>query len=128
MENKSFSENISEIKKAVRIYLETKLSYVILIVFDKAVKAFTVVLGNAAIVLMLFVAFFFFSLAASLYIGKMLGSAELGLLIVGGVYLFLGFVFILFKKQIFSRIIIKYLVNVFFKDDDDFPDPDQQKK
>lgn len=114
-------------KESVAQYLDTKLSYLILVVFDKAVKAFTVVLGNTTVLLMMFVAFFFFSAAASIYIGKLLGSIELGLLIMGGFYLFLGFVFILFKRQIFSRIIISYLVNVFFKDDEDFPEPNTQK-
>jgi hypothetical protein len=127
MEKKSFFENISEIKDNVKLYLDAKVSLLILTAFEKAVKALTSFISSTAILLLIVISFFFFSLAGALYIGKLLGSAELGLLIVGGIYLFLGFVFFLFRRQIFSRIIISYLTEVFFKDDDDEDQKQKQK-
>ncbi len=126
MEKKSFFENISEIKDNIKIYLDAKISLLTLTAFEKAVKALTSIISSTTIILFIGISFLFFSLAGALYLGKITGSAELGLLIVGGVYLFLGFVFFLFKRQIFSRIIISYLIDVFFKDDDQENAPKQK--
>lgn len=119
MEKKSFFGNISEIKENLLVYLEAKLSLFTLQVFHKAVKALTVLVTISTVILFLSLALLFFSGAVVLHIGKLLESYELGLVIVGAFYLILGIVFFFLKKQIFSRIIIKYLVSVFFKDDED---------
>ncbi|TVQ08363.1 MAG: hypothetical protein EA361_16690 [Bacteroidetes bacterium] len=123
MEKKSFFENISEIKDNLLLYLEAKLSLYILLAFQKLAKALTVFVTISAAILFFSLAILFFSGAGVLYLGKLLESYELGLLIVGGFYLFLGFVFFFFKPRIFNRIIIRYLVTVFFKDDDDEKTP-----
>jgi hypothetical protein len=119
MENRSFFENFSELRENIVLYIETQLSLYKLIAFDKAVKALTIVITNSVVVLFLALSLIFSSAAGALYIGRLLESAELGLLIIGGGYLFLGIVFFSFKKLIFSKIIISFLLNIFFKDDDD---------
>ncbi len=118
MEKKSFFENISEVKENLLIYLEARLSLLTLVVFQKAAKALTILVTISTVILFISLALLFISGAAVLYIGKLLESYELALLIVGGFYLFLGIVFFFLKNQIFSRLIVRYLVNVFFKDDD----------
>lgn len=128
MEKKSFFENISEIKENIRDYLETKLSIYLLTGFQKAVKASTVILANSIIFFLFSLSLFFVSAAAAIYIGDLMESTVLGLLVVGGAYLFLGIVVYFFKKQIFSRIIISFLSDVFFKDDDDELMPGENKK
>ncbi len=119
MEKKSFFENISEIGENLMLYIETNVSLYKLIALEKAVKALTVVVSNTFIILFLVLSLIFFSAAAALYFGRILESTELGLLIVAGGYFLLGIVFYVFKKQIFSRLIIKFLINIFVKDDED---------
>ena len=119
MEKNSIFENISELKENLRLYLETKLSYYGLTAFEKAVKILTVITGNGFILMVMWMALIFFSGAVAFYIGTLLDSTELGLLIISGTYFLLGMILILFRKRIFSPIIIKLLVNVFFKDDDE---------
>lgn len=119
METKSILENISGLKENLKAYLETKISYYALQTFEKAVNALTVLVSNGFVILLLWMALIFFSAAAGLYIGRLLESIELGLLIIGGFYLLLGIVFFVFRKQVFSRIIIRILVNVFFKEDEE---------
>jgi hypothetical protein len=119
MENKSFSENISGIKDNLRLYVEKKISLYALMAFEKSVKALTVFISNSVVILFMAMAVFLMSLAVALYIGRIMESFELGLLIVAGFYLFLGIVFLIFKRQIFSRFIITFLVSLFFNDDDD---------
>ncbi len=119
MEKKSFFENISELKKNIEAYLEVRFSLIIVTAFQKAVKALTIIISSIIFLLFLFTAIVFVSAALAIYLGKALGSFELGLLLTAGLYLLLGFVFLLFRRQIFSRLIIIFLINVFFRDDED---------
>jgi hypothetical protein len=119
MEKNPIFDNISELKENLRLYLETKVSYYGITAFEKAVKILTIITGNGFILMVMWIALIFFSGAVALYIGSLLQSLEMGLLIVGGSYFLLGMIFILFRNQIFSPIIIKILVNILFKDDDD---------
>ncbi|MFN2394516.1 MAG: phage holin family protein [Bacteroidales bacterium] len=119
MENKTIFENISELKENLQQYLETKLSYYGITAFEKAVKILTAVAAQGFVGMLMLIALIFLSAAAAIYIGTLLESTELGLLIVGGFYLLLGLIFYLFRRKIFSSIIIKILVNIFFQDDED---------
>jgi hypothetical protein len=118
MEDKSFLENISGLKENFLKYLETNISYYGLVAYEKSVKLITSLVTNSIIVLIMLLALVFFSGAAGLYIGHLLESYELGLLIIGGFYLLLGIVFIIFRKRIFSSYIIKSLGDVLFQDDE----------
>lgn len=128
MEQKSFFENISGIKENIGLYIEKKISLYTLMGFEKAVKALTTAITFSTVVLFLTVSFLFISAAAAIYIGKLLGALELGLLIVGGFYIFLGIVFFLLRQQIFSSLIISFLSDVFFKDDDVEGENERQKQ
>lgn len=123
MENKTIFENISELKENLQQYLETKLSYYGITAFEKAVKMLTAFAAQGFVGMLMLIAFIFLSAAAAIYIGTLLESTELGLLIVGGFYLVLGLIFYLFRRKIFSPIIIKVLVNIFFQDDEDEKKP-----
>ena len=119
MENKTIFENISELKDNLRQYLETRISYYGISAFEKAVKILTAITSRVFVSLLLVIALVFLSAAVAIYLGSILESTELGLLIVGGIYLLLGIVFYAFRKKIFSPIIIRSLADVFFKDDDE---------
>ncbi len=119
MEGKSFFENISELRENLLKFVETKVSYYGLVAFEKSAKLVSSLISSAVIILILFLALIFFSGAAGLYFGHLLESYLLGLLIVGGFYLLLGIVFIIFRKKIFGRMVIKSLGETFFQDDDE---------
>jgi hypothetical protein len=119
MENKTFFENISELKDNLRQYLESRISYYGITAFEKSVKIITAVTSHVIVLLLIFVALIFLSAAAAIYIGSFLESTELGLLIVGVLYLLLGIVFYVFRVKIFSPVIIRSLVDIFFRDDDE---------
>jgi hypothetical protein len=118
MEGKSFFQNISEFRENLLKYVETHVSYYGLVAFEKAVKLVSSLVSSTVTLLLIMLALIFFSGAAGLYFGKLLQSYELGLLIIGGFYLLLGIVFFIFRKKIFSRLVIKSLGEVFFQDDE----------
>jgi hypothetical protein len=119
MGTKSFFENISSIKENIGLYIEKKISLYTLIGFEKAAKGLSTAISISTVIVFMIMALFFLSAAAAIYIGKLLEAIELGLLVVGGFYIFLGIIFFLFRKQIFSSLIITFLADVFFKNDDD---------
>jgi hypothetical protein len=122
MEKHSVLNNISELKENLRIYLETKVAYFGMSALEKTVKLLTVFLSKGFVLLLLCISLLLFSAAASIYIGKLLQSIELGLLIVSGFFLLLGIVFYVFRERIFAPIIIHTLVNVLFQEDEE-PNP-----
>ncbi|MBW6498362.1 MAG: hypothetical protein K0B09_08250 [Bacteroidales bacterium] len=119
MEGKSFFENISELRENLLKFVETKVSYYGLVAFEKSAKLVSSLISSAVIILILLLSLIFFSGAAGLYLGQLLESYLLGLLIVGGFYLLLGIVFIFFRKKIFGPMVIKSMGEVFFQDDDE---------
>lgn len=120
MRGKKLLEIVSEFKINLQQYLETKISYYGVTAFEKAVKLVNMFISNSVVVGFFTIAALFFSGAAALYIGKLLNSYELGLLIVGGAYILLGLISYVFRKKIFGPIIIKCMLKVFFpKEDDD---------
>lgn len=118
MDSKSLFEHISGLRESLRKYLETNISYYGLVAFEKAVKLLTTFLGNGVVIVALLIALIFISGAAALYIGTLLNSMELGLLIVGGVFLLLALVLYIFRNRIFGPCVIKSLAEVFFKDEE----------
>ena len=112
-------EHISGLQESLRKYLDTKLSYYGLLAFEKAVRLLTAFLGNGVIIVVLLIALLFLSGAGSVYVGNLLESQVLGLLITGAFYLLLALVLIIFRSRIFGPFIIRSLAEVFFQEDED---------
>ncbi len=111
-------ETISELKVNLQKYLETKVSYYGLLAFEKAIKLLTLFVSHGIVLIVLTISLVFLSGAAAIYIGKLIGSFEIGLLIVGGFYFLLGLVLYIFRNKIFSRCIIRTMLKMFFQKDD----------
>lgn len=110
-------EHLSELKESLQDYIEARTSYYGLLALEKTVKLVTRLLSGGLLVVVLLVAVLFLSAAAALYIGTLLGSAGLGLLITGGFYLLLGLIVYLFRKRLFSSCVTRILVHELFGDD-----------
>jgi uncharacterized membrane protein YgdD (TMEM256/DUF423 family) len=119
MERNSFFENISELRENFTLYSEAKLSLFTLKGIEKAVKAATTIIGHTTAIIFTVVSVLFFSTAAALYLGRIFDNLELGLVAVASFYLLLGIVFFSLKKAILSGMILRFLVNLIFHDDDD---------
>ncbi len=119
MDSKSLLDHLFRLKESFRKYLETKISYYGFTAFEKAVRVLSLLLSNIVVILVFFLAFIFLSGAASIYLGRLTGHFELGLLIVGGFYFLIGLILFGFRKKIFSPIVIKALYRVFFNEEDE---------
>lgn len=95
---------IREFRREIAAYLEARLELTRLATYEKtaglasATIFFIVILGLATITVLLF------SIALSIYFGKLLGDAYLGFAAVALIYLLLAILMFLFKKQISNSI------------------------
>ncbi len=119
MDVRALFEHISGLRENLQKYLETRVSYYGVIAFEKAVRLLTTFIGNSVIIGAFLIALMYLSGAAALYIGSLLESYELGMLIVGGFFLLLTIILRVFRGRIFGPFIISALAEVFFKDDDE---------
>ncbi len=116
MEGKELLARIAALKDNLQKYLETKASYYGIVAFEKAVKVLSLFMANALLMIVGFLALLFMSGAAAIYLGILLESYWLGMLLTGGFYLFLMLIFFVGRKRIFGRMAIRILLNVFFSD------------
>jgi len=113
-------DDINEFKKDVLKYLEVKLDLIRLHAAENMSKIFSNVATIAVIGYLLFLIIIFLSFAASFYIGSRLKSNELGFLFTAGFYTLLLLVFLIFRRQIVDRPVIKSIIRLLFpKFDDD---------
>ena len=107
-------DDINDLKKDVLEYIEVKLDLIRLHTAENLSRIFSNVATIAVIGYLLFFIIFFISFAAGFYIGSLLDSNELGFLCVAGFYTLLLILFLVFRKQIVERPVIKAIVRLFF--------------
>jgi hypothetical protein len=107
-------EEINEIKKDVREFIEVKLDLIRLHTAENLSRIFSNVAIIAVAGYLLFLIVIFVSFAAGYFIGSLLKSVELGFLCVAGLYFLLLILFLVYRKQIVERPVIKAVVRLLF--------------
>ncbi len=111
----TISEEISDIKKEINTYFQSKLD---LTKLQAAEDISRFVSGIAVKLVLFYIAMFvliFVSMAAAFAIGTYTKSNELGFLIVAGVYVLLAIIFYLFKSYLIHTPVIKAFIQIFFQ-------------
>lgn len=119
---------ITGLKDSLQKYIETKSAYYALLAFEKAAKLLSLLMANTAWMMAGLLALIFLSGALAIYLGEVLQSAWLGMLIVGGFYLLLVLLFYAWRKRIFGRMAIRILQDVFFDMQEILLDEKKKKK
>ena len=107
-------DDINDLRKDILEYIEVKLDLIRLHTADNLSRIFSNVATIAIIGYLVFFIIFFISFAAGFFIGSLLDSNELGFLCVAGFYTLLLILFLVFRKQIVERPVIKAMVRLFF--------------
>jgi hypothetical protein len=126
MEGKNLFANLSNIRETLHRFIETRFLYYKLILFEKSARVITAVISSVVVAILVFIALLFFSAALGFWIGTMLESYELGMVIVGGIYLLLGLLLFSLRTKIFSPPVIKSLAKSFFEQEDDNDDVNEK--
>jgi len=114
-------DEIDDIKKNILEYIEVKLDLIRLHTAENLSRIFSNAATIAIAGYLLFLAVIFLSFAGGFFIGSLLHSNESGFLCVGVFYFLLLILFLLLRKRIVERPIIKAMVRLFFpkfKDDE----------
>jgi hypothetical protein len=113
-------EEISKVKKEIQEYLEVRLDLIRLHTAENLSRMLTKAATGAVVGYISFLILLFLSFAAAYYLGSKWQSTELGFLGVALIYLLMLILFLIFKKHLIERPIIKAVVKLFFpKNTDD---------
>ncbi len=107
-------DELNDVKKDVVDFIEVKLDLIKLHMAENLSRMFSNVAAIAVIGYLLFLIIIFISFAAGFFIGSQLKSNELGFLCVAGFYSMLLILFLIFRKQIIDRPVIKSMVRLLF--------------
>lgn len=115
MKEKGFNEYFKLFKRDVLQYVELKLQYYKLEFVDVFSTIFSklISVGVALLVGVIFLTFLLFALA--LFLGDILGAYYWGFLIVAGVFLLFGIIFILSKNKLLTNPLVNTLIGVLFE-------------
>lgn len=119
MREKSLPDSFDELAKLVRVYLTLRLNLFKLSFIEKASRAIS--LSWTFTIGAVFFSFFlgFASIALALWLGDMFDSTALGFLLISGFYFLLFLLFLLFRRQLIMRPIIKIMAEIMFSDDEE---------
>jgi hypothetical protein len=107
-------EEFSKIKHDIQEYLEVRLDLLKLHTSENISRILSNAATLAVIGYMLFFILLFLSFAAGYFFAAKLNSNELGFLCIAGIYLIFLIVFLIFKKSIIERPVIRAMVRLFF--------------
>jgi len=107
-------EDVNQIKKDLLEYLDIRLDQIRLHTAEGLSRFFSRILIIAIIGYLLFFILLCLSFAAAFLIGSLLDSIQLGFLMVALFYGLILTVFIIFKKQIIEKPVIKAFVQLLF--------------
>jgi len=108
------TEDFENIKKDIQEYIDARLELIRLHTAENLSRILSNTLKIAALGYLLFFILLFVSFAGGYYFGTLLNSTELGFLCVAGFYMFIMVIFLVFRKQIIERPIIKAIIKLFF--------------
>jgi len=117
---KTIRNEASEISEEVESYVQNKINLTKLQIAEDISRLFS---STAIIVVLSYFSFFtllMLSLAGGHFLSSILGSTELGFLIIAAIYALLALVFFLMRKKVVQKPIIKSITRMFFQKHDDY--------
>lgn len=115
---KDLGQIFTELKEDVSSFVEIKMEFFKLTLYEKAGKLVSSLSYVLALVVLAFMATFFLFLALGFLLGEWLNSTSAGLAIVGGIYLILIGILIM-NKQWFSSKIMNNVIDALDNDDEE---------
>lgn len=107
-------DDFSNIKKDIQEYIEVRIDLLRLHTAEHVSRLFSSAVSAAVIGYLFLLILLFLSFAGGYFLGSLLHSTELGFLCVAGFYTLALVIFLLFRKQIVERPVIKAVMKLFF--------------
>ena len=107
-------EDIINTRKDIQEYIQVKIDLIRLHTAENLSRIFSSAANAVIIGYLLFFILLFLSFAAGYWFGSFLHSNELGFVCVAGFYLLVLVIFLIFRKQIIEKPVIKAIMRLFF--------------
>jgi hypothetical protein len=112
-------EDFSNLKDDIHDYVNIRLEQIKLEIAEVSSRILSRILVVLVSTFLLLIIFLFLSLAAAYFLGTLLQSTELGFLLVAGFYSLLLILVVYFRRLIFDRPAIQYVLNLLFQKQSD---------
>lgn len=110
-------DQAERVQEETRAYIDNTIEYYKLWGFKVAMKSISMAAKVVLVMVCVIMVFLFGSVAAALLIGEALESFATGFLIVGGLYLVLLVLIVLFKDKIVEGPMIRKYSEIFFNEE-----------
>ncbi len=111
----TYTESIKTLIDKSKDYLETKIELTKLKTIDKSADILSTVVVTVSMLFVSFLLILFISLAAALFLGKMLGAYHYGFFIMGGFYAIILLVIYVKREKWIKTPIANELINKMLK-------------
>lgn len=108
---------IDELTDNIKEYINIQYQLALLKVTDMASSMSAKILAASIIVMVFFLFLIFISIVAGFWFSTLTGSRETGFLIVGGFYLIVGFILVIFNRKLLIEPIKNSLIKHIFNND-----------
>jgi hypothetical protein len=108
-------EDFSNLKDDIRDYINIRLEQMKLEIAEGSSRILSRILLVLVSTFLLLIIFLFLSFAAAYFLGTLLQSTELGFLLVAGFYSLILILVLYFRRIIFDRPAIQYVLSILFQ-------------
>ncbi len=105
-------ETIAQLGEVLKDYIGLQTEYVRLDVIEKIVKLLTAITLVVVFVTLFLIALIYFSFAAAYALGAILGSLIGGFLIIGGSYVGIFFLVVIFRHLLIEKPLVRFLTSL----------------
>ena len=116
---KTLSDNLEKSGDKAQEYIKNTTEYYKLRVFKTVTKGAISLINYLIIGFILFMILLFFSVGVALWLGDVIDSRYLGYFIVGGFYILVMILLIIFGKEPLKKAFLLKFSDIFFDNDDD---------
>lgn len=111
----NFSYEIGKLIQEIKEYLDLKYDIARLDITEKLVVLFSVFYSFMIFIILVPGIFMFLSFALAYYLGLIFGGYHWGFLFVGGLYFIFAIIFIIFRKRLITKPLVRFLSKLILK-------------
>lgn len=108
-------ESAGETAEYIREYVKLQVDYLRLDIAERLAKVISALFATLAIAALGLLALMMVMVALAFYLGNLWGSYALGFLCVGGFYVVLAVLVVLFKDRLVTNPLLTSIIRAFFK-------------
>ena len=111
----NFSYEIGKLIQETKEYLDLKYDIARLDITEKIVVLFSVFYSFMIFIILVPGIFMFLSFALAYYLGLIFGGYHWGFLAVGGLYFIIAIIFLIFRKRLITKPLVRFLSKLILK-------------